>query len=59
MQIYVPRLPDADLRYFSIVETLQTMRTWIGCPMDGEGYPLRDYIKIAGLGEKLQDVRRI
>jgi uncharacterized protein len=50
--------PQLTKGFFGVIETIQPMQTWVVCPMDGEGYSLRDNVKVSGIGETLRDVRR-
>jgi hypothetical protein len=49
--------PQLSKGFFGVLETLQPVHTWVVCPIDGEGYSLRDNVKVAGIGEALRDVR--
>jgi predicted AAA+ superfamily ATPase len=49
--------PQLTKGFFAVLDALQPDQTWVVCPMDREGYPLRDTVKVAGIGETLRDVR--
>lgn len=48
--------PQPTRGFWNSLETLKPERTWIVCPMDGEGYPLRAGVKAAGIAETLRDL---
>ena len=50
--------PQVTKGFFGVIDALKPQRTWIVCPMDGEGYPLRGTVKVAGIGETLRDIGR-
>ena len=50
--------PQVTKGFFSVLEMLKPVHTWVVCPMDGEGYALRDNVKVAGIGEMLREVRQ-
>ena len=31
-------------------------RAWVVCPVDGEGYPIREDTKVCGISEILNDI---
>lgn len=41
-----------------MIDTIKPAQTWVVCPIDDEGYSIRDDIKVAGIGETLHDVRK-
>jgi hypothetical protein len=50
--------PQLTKGFFGVIEALQPNRTWVVCPIDGKGYPLRDNVRVAGLGETLREIRQ-
>jgi predicted AAA+ superfamily ATPase len=50
--------PQVTKGFFSVLDMLKPVHTWVVCPMDGEGYSLRDNVKVAGIGEMLREVQR-
>lgn len=50
--------PQVTKGFFNVLDLLQPLRTWIVCPMDGEGYPLQPTVKVAGISETLRDLRQ-
>ena len=48
--------PQLTKGFFGVIEALQPFQTWVVCPTDGEGYSLRDKVKVAGIGETLRDM---
>jgi hypothetical protein len=51
--------PQPTNGFFSFRKALHPVHTWGVCPMDGEGYSLRDNVKVVGIGEMLRLVREI
>ena len=50
--------PQLTRGFFGVIEALKPIRTWVVCPMDAEGYSLRDNVTACGIGEALRDLRR-
>jgi predicted AAA+ superfamily ATPase len=49
--------PQLTKGFFGVIKVLGPSRTWIVCPLDGEGYAIRAGVRVAGIGETLQDIR--
>jgi len=48
--------PTLSRGFFGSIDTVQPLRTWVVCPMDEEGYPLRESVTVAGIRETLRDI---
>ena len=48
--------PQLSNGFFRVLEDLRPARTWVVCPLDGEGYSIREGVKVAGIEEALREV---
>ena len=48
--------PHLSRGFPDTIDVLKPERTWVVCPMDGPGYPIREGVRVAGIQECLRDL---